>query len=220
MQLTRAFTIRLDRSTDAGEPARLGTGAGVGAAVAIESAPAGTVLVLGGPDNAGRRVAERLAARGLAVRVGSRVATPPFDWEDQATWAPALCGVDRVYLTYSPDLAIPGAAEICLFTGLAVALGVRRLVLLSEGGTEEARCAEEAVRGASAESTILRSSWIVQDFGERPPRSAELSGEVAPPGGEVGEPFAAKDDIADIVVVLLSENGHAGRFYELTDRAR
>ena len=46
-----------------------------------------------------------------AERVGSRSGEPPFDWEDQATWAPALQGVGSVYVTYYPDLAVPGAVE-------------------------------------------------------------------------------------------------------------
>ncbi|MGH9380805.1 MAG: NmrA family transcriptional regulator, partial [Thermoanaerobaculia bacterium] len=50
-----------------------------------------TTLVLGGTGKTGGRVAERLAARGLPVRLGSRSAEPAFDWEDQATWGPALC---------------------------------------------------------------------------------------------------------------------------------
>jgi uncharacterized protein YbjT (DUF2867 family) len=53
-------------------------------------------LVLGGTGKTGRRVVERLEARGLPVRVGSRSGAPPFDWEDQATWAPALEGVGSV----------------------------------------------------------------------------------------------------------------------------
>jgi uncharacterized protein YbjT (DUF2867 family) len=57
-----------------------------------------TTLVLGRTGKTGRRVVERLLARGLPVRVGSRSGEPPFDWEDQATWAPALDGVRRVYI--------------------------------------------------------------------------------------------------------------------------
>ena len=68
-------------------------------------------LVLGGTGKTGRRVVERLRARGLPVRVGSRSGTPPFDWDDRSTWAPALDGVGSVYLTYYPDLAVPGAVE-------------------------------------------------------------------------------------------------------------
>jgi len=46
-------------------------------------------LVLGGTGKTGRRVAERLAERGLLVRIGSRFAEPPFDWEKPDTWATA-----------------------------------------------------------------------------------------------------------------------------------
>jgi nucleoside-diphosphate-sugar epimerase len=44
-----------------------------------------TTLVLGGRGKTGRRVVEWLEARGVSVRVGSRSAKPPFDWEDEAT---------------------------------------------------------------------------------------------------------------------------------------
>ena len=54
--------------------------------------PERPVLVLGGTGRTGRRVAARLRARGTAVRIASRTASragsPPFDWEDQATWLP------------------------------------------------------------------------------------------------------------------------------------
>jgi uncharacterized protein YbjT (DUF2867 family) len=68
-----------------------------------------TTLVLGGTGKTGRRVVERLQARGMPVRVGSRSGEPPFDWDDQTTWAPALEGVESVYVSYYPDIAAPGA---------------------------------------------------------------------------------------------------------------
>ena len=43
---------------------------------------------------------ERLSAGGLPTRVGSRAANPAFDWQDRATWAPALDGVGSVYISY------------------------------------------------------------------------------------------------------------------------
>ena len=45
----------------------------------------------------------------MPTRVGSRSASPPFDWEDEATWETRPRGVDAVYVSYFPDLAIPGA---------------------------------------------------------------------------------------------------------------
>ena len=69
------------------------------------------ILVLGGTGKTGHRVVERLTARGMPTRMGSRSADPPFDWEDQATWTPALQGTRAAYVSYFPDLAIPGASE-------------------------------------------------------------------------------------------------------------
>jgi uncharacterized protein YbjT (DUF2867 family) len=174
-------------------------------------------LVLGGTGKTGRRVVERLAARGVPVRVGSRSGEPPFDWEDRATWAPALDGVGSVYVSYYPDLAVPGAAEtVGAFAELAVGTGVTRLVLLSGRGEPEAQAAEQAVRDSGAELTILRSAWFAQNFSENYLVDSILAGEVAVPAGETKEPFVDADDIADVAVAALTEDGHAGELYELT----
>jgi uncharacterized protein YbjT (DUF2867 family) len=177
----------------------------------------GTTLVIGGTGKTGRRVAERLVARGLPVRVGSRSCDPPFDWEDQATWAPALRDIGAVYLAYYPDLAVPGAVDaVRSFAELAVESGVRRLVLLSGRGEEGAELSEQAVRDSGADWTILRSSWFSQNFSENFLLEPVLAGEVALPVGNVGEPFIDADDIADVAVAALTEEGHVGRLYELT----
>jgi nucleoside-diphosphate-sugar epimerase len=71
---------------------------------------AGTTLVVGGTGKTGSRVASRLRARGVSVRIGSRSAEIPFDWEDPTTWAPAVRNVQQAYVTYYPDLAFACAA--------------------------------------------------------------------------------------------------------------
>ena len=176
-----------------------------------------TTLVLGGTGKTGRRVVKRLKARGLPVRVGSRSGEPPFDWEDEATWAPALQNVGSVYVSYHPDLAVPGAvAKVRSFAELAAESGVRRLVLLSGRGEEEAQRAERVVQDAGAQWTIVRCSWFSQNFSENYLLDPILSGEVALPAGDVPEPFVDADDIADVAVAALREDGHAGQIYELT----
>src|SRR5919107_2614464 len=178
-------------------------------------------LVVGGTGKTGRRVAERLAERGLLVRIGSRSAEPPFDWEIPDTWATALDGVSAAYVSYYPDLAIPGAPEaVRSFTELAVESGVQRLVLLSGRGEEEAQSAEQAVREvgdqAGVEWTIVRCAWFMQNFDENYLLEPILAGEVALPSGNVPEPFVDAGDIADVAVAALTEDGHAGHLYELT----
>ena len=174
-------------------------------------------LVLGGTGKTGRRIVERLTARGLPTRVGSRRGAPPFDWEDRSTWAPALDGVGSVYVSYYPDLAVPGAVEtVGSFAELAVASGVPRLVLLSGRGEPEAEQAEQAVLASGAELTILRATWFSQNFSESYFVDSLLDGELALPAGDTKEPFVDAEDIADVAVAALLDSRHAGRLYELT----
>lgn len=175
------------------------------------------ILILGGTGKTGRRLAERLTAHGLPVRIGSRSGTPRFDWELPATWGPAMQGVSAVYISYYPDIAVPGAAEtVGAFARLAVANGVTRLVLLSGRGETEAQRAEEMLKASGADWTILRCAWFSQNFSEGFLVESLLEGEVALPVGNVGEPFVDADDIADAAFVALTERGHVGHLYELT----
>jgi uncharacterized protein YbjT (DUF2867 family) len=97
-----------------------------------------------------------------------------------------------------------------------VASGVRRLVLLSGRGEEQAWPSEDAVRDAGAEWTILRASWFAQNFSEHFLLEAVRAGVIALPAGDVAEPFIDVDDIADIAVAALPADGHAGKAYEVT----
>ncbi|MFD9458878.1 NAD(P)H-binding protein [Streptomyces sp. NPDC059985] len=178
------------------------------------------VLVLGGTGKTGRRVVARLAERGHEVRVGSRKGPAPFDWNDVNTWERALEGVDAAYLVDS-QLA-DAATSMRSFAELAVSRGVRRLVLLSArdwvvpDGEEKLPC-ERAVRESGAEWTVLKPAWFAQNFSEDPFFRAQLlSGDVVMSTGEGSEPFVDADDIADVAVAALTEDGHAGRSYALT----
>jgi uncharacterized protein YbjT (DUF2867 family) len=176
-----------------------------------------TVLVLGGTGKTGRRVAQRLGQRGVPVRIGSRSAEPPFDWDDRSTWALALDGTSAAYISYYPDIAIPGAVEtVGAFARLAVERGVRRLVLLAGRGEAEAEEAERAVQASGADLTILRATWFAQNFSEDYMLDAVLAGRVALPAADTPEPFVDADDIADVAVAALTEDGHVGELYELT----
>ena len=177
----------------------------------------GLVLVLGGTGKSGGRVVERLRARGIATRAASRGSAPAFDWTDRRTWDATLEGATRVYVTFSPDVAVPGASDtIGALVERAVARGVSRLVLLSGRGEEEARACERVVRGAGVESTIVRAGWFMQNFSEGEFLGMVLGGTIALPAVDVPEPFVDVDDIADVVVAALTEDGHDGEVYEVT----
>jgi uncharacterized protein YbjT (DUF2867 family) len=122
-----------------------------------------------------------------------------------------------VYLTYYPDLAFPGAlADIQAFCELAVSSGIRRVVLLSGRGEPMAEAAERAVQSSGADWTIVRCSWFMQNFSEGFMLDPVLSGVIALPSADVAEPFVDVDDIADVVVAALTQEGHGGKLYELT----
>ncbi len=176
-----------------------------------------TILVIGSTGKTGTRVVDQLEARDIPVRHGSRTADIPFDWEDQQTWAPALAGVDKVYLTYYPDLAVPGSVDaIRALTKLADEDGVRRLVLLSGRNETEAERAEDVVKASGLPWTIVRCAFFAQNFNEGAWLDEVLAGTVTLPVDDVAEPFVDVDDIADVVVAALTDDRHIGELYELT----
>ncbi|MFF4771503.1 NmrA family transcriptional regulator [Microtetraspora fusca] len=128
--------------------------------------------------------------------------------------APGRRGGVRVVL---PGPGRAGAPEaVGAFARLAVASGARRLVLLSGRGEEEAQAAERALIDSEADWTILRAAWFDQNFSENYLLEPVLAGHVILPAGDVAEPFVDADDIADVAVAALTEDGHSGQIYELT----
>jgi uncharacterized protein YbjT (DUF2867 family) len=175
------------------------------------------VLIIGGNGKTGRRVADRLQAQGREVRTVSRSTPLPFDWNDRTTWAAALQGVGAAYITYQPDLAVPGAVDaIKHFVDLALAADVRRLVLLSGRGEAEAQRAEQVLQASGADWTVVRAGWFSQNFSENFLMEGVLAGEVVMPAISAKEPFIDADDIAEVVVEALTNDRHIGQLYEVT----
>ncbi len=175
------------------------------------------ILVIGATGKTGSRVVSKLEAMGLPVRRGTRHSETPFDWEDQSTWAPILVGVTKAYVTYFPDLAFPGAVEkLEAFAALASKSGLEQIVLLSGRGEHFATMGEEVVRASGIPFTIVRSAWFAQNFSEGYLRDPILGGVLPMPGGDIAEPIIDIDDIADVVVAALTEDGHLGERYEVT----
>ena len=175
------------------------------------------ILVIGSTGKTGSRVAARLEATGLPVRRGSRNSVTPFDWEAPATWAPALTGARAAYVTYFPDLAFPGAVEkLESLVETAKDVGVEHLVLLSGRGEHHARLGEEVVRASGIDFTLVRAAWFAQNFSEGYLRAPILAGVLPMPGGNIAEPIIDIDDIADVAVAALTEDGRRGKLYEVT----
>lgn len=179
--------------------------------------PKKKILVLGGKGKTGRKVAQQLTEMGHIVRIGSRSETPAFDWEKPATWTNALAGMESVYITYQPDLAVPKALEsIKTFTAKAIESGIQQLVILSGRGEKEAQLCEEVVMNTAVNWTVIRADWFYQNFSESFFLDSILAGYLALPQADTRIPFIDTDDIAEVVVKALTETGHEKQIYEIT----
>ncbi|OJX52680.1 MAG: NmrA family transcriptional regulator [Flavobacterium sp. 38-13] len=175
------------------------------------------ILVLGANGKTGSRVVERLEKKNLPVRKGSRSMVPKFDWEHSENWKEVLKDISSIYITFQPDLAVEGSDDaIRLLSALAKEAGVEKLVLLSGRGEKEAEVCEKIIMESGLKWTIVRASWFNQNFSESFFLEPILQGYVSLPVGDVKEPFIDADDIADVVVASLTEEGHDGKLYEVT----
>lgn len=175
------------------------------------------ILVIGGTGKTGRKVVEGLKKHNQNVRIGSRNESPSFEWEDPTSWPKALEGMDKVYIVFYPDLAVPGAVEaIQGLTEVAKNAGVKKAVLLSGKGEKEAERCEQVVANSGLDYTLVRASWFNQNFSESFFLDPVLAGHVALPMPDAKIPFVDTGDIAEVVVKSLINDEHNGKTYEIT----
>jgi uncharacterized protein YbjT (DUF2867 family) len=74
------------------------------------------------------------------------------------------------------------------------------------------------VRESGADWTIVRPDWFNQNRDEGFFQPAVLAGELALPLGDHRQALVDADDIAAVVAVALTEDGHAGQRHEVTGR--
>ncbi|WP_299313827.1 NmrA family NAD(P)-binding protein [uncultured Aquimarina sp.] len=175
------------------------------------------ILVIGGTGKTGRRVAENLKQQGHNVRAVGRKTEPAFDWDNQDTYAGALKDIDRTYIVYYPDLAVPGSRDaITTLTKKALEAGLEKVVLLSGKGEKEAEACEEIVANSGLNYTLVRASWFNQNFSEGAFLDFVIDGVVALPMPEAEIPFVDADDIADVVSKVLIDDSYNGQTITVT----
>lgn len=175
------------------------------------------ILVIGGTGKTGRRVAENLTQLGHNVRVVGRKTNPGFDWENPDTYNSALKGMDRAYIVYYPDLAVPGSREaISSLTKKALKAGLEKVVLLSGKGETEAEACEEIIANSGLNFTLVRASWFNQNFSEGAFLEFVLNRTVALPMPDANIPFVDVNDIADVVSKVLIDDTYNGQTLTVT----
>lgn len=176
-------------------------------------------LVIGASGKTGSKVMAGLQQRGYQPRAGGRNSAIVFDWCNRDTWEAVLSGIDAVYLTYYPDLALPQAPDdIAHFCRLAKNKGVSRVTLLSGRGEPAAQHCEQILQNSGLSYTIIRASWFCQNFSEGLFHSLVHTGTLALPVSEVKEPFVDTSDIAEIAIQALTDTSgfHQNQLYEVT----
>ena len=177
------------------------------------------ILVIGSTGKTGSRVFSRLQEKGVDIRPATRNSEIPFDWYNENTWTKALEDISKVYITFQPDLAVPGSLDIINnFTKAAKSAGVNKLVLLSGRGEVEAEACEKVIQQSGMAWTIVRASFFMQNFSEGFWAESIAAKDFLIPTVKAKEPFVDADDIADVVVEALLDNKHDGKTYELTGR--
>lgn len=175
------------------------------------------ILVIGKNGKTGARVDARLKRLGFNTRAVSRSTDPAFDWGSPETWYAAIEGTRSAYVTFQPDLAVPGAeVAIRQFVEVAAAAGLEHIVLLSGRGEAGAERAEGTLAASGIDWNVVRASWFAQNFSESYLLEGILAGELVLPAGDTLEPFIDVDDIADVAVAALVEPGLHNRLFEVT----
>lgn len=191
----------------------------------------GTILVTGATGNVGAHVVRLLAGQGRAVRAAVRnVATVraanrnveyvPFDFEEPATYAPALSGVRRLFLMRPPALS-DTKRYINPVIDAAQAAGVEQIVFLSLLGAEKNsvvphRHVEKYLEESSVAWTFLRASFFMQNLSTTHRDDIRDGDQIFVPAGDGRTSFVDVRDVAAVAVKALTEDGHHNKAYPLT----
>jgi NAD(P)H dehydrogenase (quinone) len=190
------------------------------------------VVVTGVTGGLGGRVARRLAGQGVAQRLvvrdpgraprlaGAEVAAASYD--DRDSLRRAFDGAQTLFMVSAsedPDRLRLHANVV----DAATDAGVERVVYTSFFGAAP-QCTftfgrdhwhtEELIRGSGLRSTMLRDNLYIDFL----PLMVGADGVIRGPAGDGRVAAVTRDDIADVAVVVLVEEGgrHDGRTYDMT----
>jgi NAD(P)H dehydrogenase (quinone) len=192
---------------------------------------AGPIGVTGATGGLGGRVARRLADHGVAQRLLVRDASraPQLERAEVATFGgyddadgvrSALAGVETLFLVSAAEDRDRVALHRAMVDAV-VGAGVRRIVYTSFVGAapdctftfgRDHFHTEEHIRATGVGHTFLRDNLYLDFI----PGLAGPDGVIRGPADEGRVAAVARDDIAEVAVRVLTEDGHDGQTYDLT----
>lgn len=190
------------------------------------------ILVTGALGNVGAEVVKALCTKGQTVRAADievgklkerfddAVEAVRFDFTDPSTYAATFKGVKKMFYMRPPHLTnIP--RDMVPSMDAAKAAGVTYAVFLSIIGIEDAKYVphfkvEEYLQKIGMQTTFLRCSFFMQNLNTTHRKEIKGRSELFIPVGKAKTSFIDARDIGAVAAVILTEEGHAGRNYDLT----
>ncbi len=190
------------------------------------------ILVLGARGKLGRAVVDQLRDAGEPTRCATRDpgccghdcvggGCARFDFDRPETFAPALEGVNHVFVTARPLDAAAAHVMIPFFEACRAGT-IEHVVLCSAMGVDRNPAAplhqvESYLRGTDLGWTILRPNFFMENFAHGDFRAA-IAGEgvIRIAAGDGATSFISVADVAAVAVKALREPGHLGQTYDLT----
>lgn len=194
------------------------------------------LLITGASGHLGRLVVDAHLDRGVAaseIRAGARdtariadladrgVQTVRVDYDEPASMADAMAGVDRVLLISGSEVG-KRVAQHRTVIDAAAAAGVGQLVYTSAPHADtsalllapEHKATEEAIAASGVPATILRNNWYTENYLGTLAQARE-TGVVASSTGDGRVASASRRDFAEAAAAVLTTDGHVGAVYEL-----
>ncbi|WP_425147887.1 SDR family oxidoreductase [Deinococcus sp.] len=190
------------------------------------------VVVTGAPGNVGTAVVRHLLRRGARVRVvgrhleriratfGDAVEAGRLNFGDRRSYVEAFRGARRLFIVRPPQVSNV-TRDMVPALDVALGAGVTRMALLSLQGADRNPLAphrklEQYLQGAGVEFTLLRPGFFMQNLITTHLPELQARREVYVPAGQGRTAFVDAADVGEVGALVLSEDGHAGRAYELT----
>lgn len=153
--------------------------------------------------------------------LGADIPLVVLNYENEATFAEATRGVDKVFLL-GPPLRTDLDTLLLPFLAHLKAAGIRRVVYISALGLDEVKelpfhtRITEALKKQDFDYTILLPSFFAQNFKNYEWENIIQRGITFVPAGNGKAGFVDADDIALVAATVLTEDGHIGQTYTLT----
>jgi uncharacterized protein YbjT (DUF2867 family) len=187
------------------------------------------ILVTGATGNLGRAVVTVLKTKGINIRAAARspgklapsagVEPVSFAYENQATHAAALEGVEGLFLV-APPLDPEAPAKLKPLIDLAKTRGVRHIVFTSALGVDAVeqaplRMVERHLMACGVPYTILRPNFFMENFSTGFLAPMLKQGGIFLAAGDGKTSFISVVDIAEVAVAAFAK-GLASKEYNLT----